>query len=1019
MMSTVPSPGGEKEEDDSLQPDVLVLVASQSFTAESFVDDVLLDKLHSASLTAESKFVDEVFGEALVASASSQDERTEFWPSSTAATTRRPALAALFVVSTYGDGDPPNHAVGFADWLGALEAKKKGAGDVPAYAVFGLGDRAYAHHAAFGKYVDRELEALGGRRLLPLATGDQSGGNQLAEFEAWSNDIVERLLVERPADRGKIRKEGAAVPFPTGTGAEFRRSVIQRDAVSATLVEVEELVDRGTGSDKRGSSPGSARSVLHIVISLPSHLVQPGDLQPGDHVGVYPENDPALVRKALRWLHVEEGTTTSLMELVEGTWTARDTTAYDFLAKHVDLAGRATPAVLRELLPFVGTLELRALARELTHVESDAALHGASAFDDWLAGRRLTTLDLAVLFECRPSLQSFAKACGPLQPRLYSVVGVTEEDIMADTDSSDGITKVSMCVALAEGGLCSNYMAKLGERLQGHEVDMGTGGSSSSDTPKLTVFFRPSRCRFVADGAPALLVAAGSGAGTVVGIVEKELERVRARTRGSPEETPSQKSLLSHLHLFIGCRTPSELLYRHRLSEFVEHGLNVYPAFSRLSDQPKTYVQDLIRRNGATIWNSVLEESGNIYLCGRLELVHEVKAAILDVAKSAGGLDDEAAERAFRDIEDAGKWRADCWSVESGHKIPGKQKQRRPRVILRLERHHSRGQPHQLQRSEDLSKVPPWPSYLRLRASGELERRVQRATDMWSACVACGRNCETNRLSADPKDWGECRVGEKAIVASAFAHFGEEDCLVGTNGSGTIFFGACNLQCMYCQNWELSARDEGDLFDDERLANTMLSLQKRGCHNINFVSPTHNLLAILRAVNIAANKGLHLPLVWNTGGYDSVAALRLLEGVIDIYMPDAKYANRKVGRKLSKVDNYPAINEAALKEMHRQVGDLQLDPETGLARRGLLVRHLVLPCHLAGTCDVMGFLAKEVSRDTDVNVMDQYRPEHHAIKDKTFGLARRPTRKELKDAHKEAEHSGLRRLIKDKDSLQW
>jgi len=199
----------------------------------------------------------------------------------------------------------------------------------------------------------------------------------------------------------------------------------------------------------------------------------------------------------------------------------------------------------------------------------------------------------------------------------------------------------------------------------------------------------------------------------------------------------------------------------------------------------------------------------------------------------------------------------------------------------------------------------------------------------------------------------------------------------------------------------------------------MLSLQKRGCHNINFVSPTHNLLSILRAVNIAADKGLHLPLVWNTGGYDSVAALRLLEGVIDIYMPDAKYASRKVGRKLSKVDNYPAINEAALKEMHRQVGDLQLDPETGLARRGLLVRHLVLPCHLAGTCDVMGFLVKEVSRDTNVNVMDQYRPEHHAIKDKTFGLARRPTRKELKDALKEAEQSGLRRLEKDKDSSRW
>jgi putative pyruvate formate lyase activating enzyme len=224
---------------------------------------------------------------------------------------------------------------------------------------------------------------------------------------------------------------------------------------------------------------------------------------------------------------------------------------------------------------------------------------------------------------------------------------------------------------------------------------------------------------------------------------------------------------------------------------------------------------------------------------------------------------------------------------------------------------------------------------------------------------------------------------------------------------------------MYCQNWEISAMDEGEIFSDERLAQTMLNLQKRGCHNINFVSPTHNVAAILRALLIAARKGLRLPLVWNTGGYDSVASLRLLEGIVDIYMPDAKYASRTVARKLSKVDNYPEINQAAIKEMHRQVGELQLDPHTGLARRGVLVRHLILPCDLAGTCDVMGFLAKEVSKDTYTNVMDQYRPEHKAVGDKKFGLRRKPTHKELRTAHEQAKEAGLGRFDPEFRSLQW
>ena len=338
---------------------------------------------------------------------------------------------------------------------------------------------------------------------------------------------------------------------------------------------------------------------------------------------------------------------------------------------------------------------------------------------------------------------------------------------------------------------------------------------------------------------------------------------------------------------------------------------------------------------------------------------------------------------------------------------------RRPRVVLRLERHNARNTqqfttPSTRRSSElsDLSQVPEWPSHLRLLASGEFERRVERVMDIWSACVACGRNCETDRLSSNPKDWGECRVGAQAIVSSAFPHFGEEDCLRGTRGSGTIFFGACDLQCVYCQNWDISANDEGDLMSDDRLAQIMLNLQRKGCHNINFVSPTHNVAPILRAVR----QGLRLPLVWNTGGYDSVASLRLLHGIIDICMPDAKYASRSVARKLSRIDNYPEIDQAAIKEMHRPVGDLQLDPRTGLAKRGVLVRHLILPKQLAGTCDVMSFLSKEISKATFTNVMDQYRPEHHALQDRKFGLCKKPTTKELTDAHEEAKASGLYRF---------
>jgi putative pyruvate formate lyase activating enzyme len=220
-------------------------------------------------------------------------------------------------------------------------------------------------------------------------------------------------------------------------------------------------------------------------------------------------------------------------------------------------------------------------------------------------------------------------------------------------------------------------------------------------------------------------------------------------------------------------------------------------------------------------------------------------------------------------------------------------------------------------------------------------------------------------------------VAGSARVSSYFAHFGEEDCLRGWRGSGTIFFSHCDMRCQYCQNYEISILGEGRDIEPEDLARMMLELQSEGCHNINFVSPTHVVPQILAALAIAVEAGLRLPLVYNTGGYDAVETLQLLDGIVDIYMPDAKYADAEVARKYSKVRDYPAVNQAAIKEMHRQVGDLFIGPD-GLARRGLLVRHLVLPGGLAGTAEVMHFLAQEVSPNTYVNIMDQYRPVYKA-----------------------------------------
>ena len=247
------------------------------------------------------------------------------------------------------------------------------------------------------------------------------------------------------------------------------------------------------------------------------------------------------------------------------------------------------------------------------------------------------------------------------------------------------------------------------------------------------------------------------------------------------------------------------------------------------------------------------------------------------------------------------------------------------------------------------------------------------------------------------------------MISSYGPHFGEEAPLVGKHGSGTIFFTYCNLRCVFCQNYTISQLGEGNKIDKEELARIMLSLQARGCHNINLVSPTHAVPYILDALELAASMGLHLPLVYNSGGYDSVETLELLDGIVDIYMPDMKYSDEKTAEQLSGIEDYPGVNRAAVKEMHRQVGDLQVDNH-GVAQRGLLVRHLVLPNRLAGTEEVMRFLAQEVSADTYLNIMAQYHPCYQAY-DRPQ-LARPINREEFQEAVHLAHQQGLHRLDK-------
>ena len=295
-------------------------------------------------------------------------------------------------------------------------------------------------------------------------------------------------------------------------------------------------------------------------------------------------------------------------------------------------------------------------------------------------------------------------------------------------------------------------------------------------------------------------------------------------------------------------------------------------------------------------------------------------------------------------------------------------------------------------------------AYQKLYRSGELDERVARAREMLKSCEFCPRRCKVDRLQGET---GVCRTAEEAVVSSYGPHFGEEAPLVGLHGSGTIFFTHCNLRCMFCQNYSISQLGQGRVASRGVIARMMLSLQERGCHNINLVTPTHVVSHILEALKVATGLGLSIPLVYNCGGYESLETLKLLDGIVDIYMPDMKYSDERNARRFSGVKAYPLVNRVAVKEMHRQVGDLQID-ERGVANRGLLVRHLVLPADIAGTEGVVRFIAEEVSQDTYLNIMAQYYPAHRAFK--IPELSRPLLRQEFVDAVNLAREHGLERL---------
>lgn len=296
------------------------------------------------------------------------------------------------------------------------------------------------------------------------------------------------------------------------------------------------------------------------------------------------------------------------------------------------------------------------------------------------------------------------------------------------------------------------------------------------------------------------------------------------------------------------------------------------------------------------------------------------------------------------------------------------------------------------------------PRYIGLYQSGRLKEIANLLEDKLSSCRLCPHKCGTNRHKGEK---GICRSGILPVVSSYGPHFGEEPPLVGYGGSGTIFFTNCNMACIFCQNYDISHLGYGKEVTFEELADMMIYLQRRGCHNINFVTPTHMIYPIVKSLEIAIPRGLNIPLVYNSGGYDSRETLRLLEGVFDIYMPDFKYADGEVARRLSGVKNYPEVAKEAVSEMYAQVGDLFIDSR-GIAKYGLMVRHLVLPENMAGSFEVVEFLSG-ISKNLYLNIMDQYRPVYEAYREPA--IARRTRLEEVMEVVNHAKKLGMKRVI--------
>jgi putative pyruvate formate lyase activating enzyme len=303
-------------------------------------------------------------------------------------------------------------------------------------------------------------------------------------------------------------------------------------------------------------------------------------------------------------------------------------------------------------------------------------------------------------------------------------------------------------------------------------------------------------------------------------------------------------------------------------------------------------------------------------------------------------------------------------------------------------------------------------SYRERLSPEDLRRRAGQLRELMRDCVICPRECHAKRLEGR---YGVCRSTAELMISSAAPHFGEEPPLVGRRGSGTVFITSCNLKCMFCQNYDVSHMRYGRRITPSQLAEIMLGLERGGCHNINFVTPTHMTAQIVEAVAMAAERGLSVPLVYNCGGYESTQTLKLIEDVVDIYMPDIKYGDNEIARRYSGATSYWNVVRPAISEMHRQVGDLSLD-EGGVARRGLLIRHLVLPNRLAGSRAVLDFIARNVSVDSYVNIMDQYRPAYRAIR--YSELSRGITMKEYDEALEYAHRLGLHRGFEWRDHVR-